>query len=132
MTRTKQNGMGEHSYGSKVKSRPLFLQRGYGNKEYVRYIPIQKGHGLSTLFRTFFKIAKPLISRGIKITKPYAKNIIDRTLDDSSKIVTDTITKSLKNRKKNKKNIKKGVKKIIKTGEKRFAENWEQFIKQKK
>ena len=43
MTKTKQNGMGEHSYGSKVKSRPLFLQRGYGNKEYVRYIPIQRG-----------------------------------------------------------------------------------------
>ena len=143
MTRTKQNGMGEHSYGSKVKSRPLFLQRGYGNKEYVRYIPIQRGHGLGTLFRTFFKIAKPLISRGvkiakplisrgIKITKPYAKNIIDRTLDDSRKIVTDTITKSLKNRKNTKKNINQGVKKIIKTGGKRFAENWEQFIKQKK
>ena len=74
MTRTKQNGKGEHSYGSKVKSRPLILQRGYGikydNKEHVRFIPIQRGHGLGTLFRTFFKIAKPLISRGVKIAKP--------------------------------------------------------------
>ena len=72
-----QKGYGDYSYGSNVKMRRLIKQRGYGNLIVIRRN--QHGRGIGSLFRTIFKIAKPLFKKGIhvgiKAVKPVVKRV---------------------------------------------------------
>ena len=72
-----QKGYGDYSYGSNVKMRRLIKQRGYGNLIVIRRN--QHGRGIGSLFRTIFKIAKPLFTKGIragiKAVKPVVRKV---------------------------------------------------------
>ena len=65
----------QRGYGRMVRQRGyggarLVRQRGYGNR--IIY-PLQRGDGIGSIFRSFFRLAKPLIKSGLKIAKPLVK-----------------------------------------------------------
>ena len=95
-----QHGYGAYSFNSKIKKRPLFKQRGYGY--------IQKGHGLGSLFRAIFKVAKPLIYSGIKLAKPHIKKVGKYAIKEMSRTGADILNDKLKKRK-----LKTSVKKRV-------------------
>lgn len=106
---TIMSGNGEYSYGSKVPSRhilkqngkgayirqrgygPYIAQRGYGQYQF----PNQHGAGIGSLFRSFIRIAKPLLSRGIQLAKPHAmragKELVKEVVHSGKDVVSDIL-----------------------------------------
>ena len=133
MKKQQQNGYGAYSFNSKIKKRPLFKQRGYGY--------IQKGHGLGSLFRAIFKVAKPLIRSGIKLAKPLIrsgvklakpniKKVGKYAIKEMSRTGADILNDKLKKRKL-KTSIKKRVgqtkNRIINTSTKKLLEHLKKY-----
>ena len=113
--RVRQNGYGEHSYGSTVPSRELFRQRGYQSRRelfrqrgyqtlfkqrgynpsrLIQY-PKQQGRGIGSLFRSFIRIAKPLVKKSLIHAKPLATRAAKSLAKEVAKTGKDIITDSL-------------------------------------
>lgn len=104
----RQRGYGEYSYGSKVKKRPIIYYT-------------QKGHGIGSLFKTFFRFMKPLFKTGLKVAKPFAKKAVKKAgkyaLKEGVRTATDIfddIAKGEKIKNSAKKRSKETVNRVIK------------------
>ena len=50
--------------------------------------PRQRGKGLGSLFRSFLKLARPLVKTGIKMARPHVKRLAKRALKEGVKTLS--------------------------------------------
>ena len=131
---TRQRGYGEYSYESKIV--PLIRQRGYGEYSYgskIKTRPLfyrQRGRGIGSIFRTFLRMAKPLIYSGLQTVKPLAKTVGKYAIKEGIRTVSDIADDVIQGE-----NLKKSLKQRSKDAGERVIKNaanhtWNKFVNQ--